>query len=137
MQFWGETDDDDSLVREIERGEKTATVCKADEYELSEGDCDDGGWAVGELVEVYDLKKNLRCLIEITEVYRVTWSSIPEKLWKEEVCRSEEHFKEAHMHCWPEYEIDDHFEMMATHFKLIEVFDPPEGKSEAVGSRNG
>ncbi len=44
MQFWGKDENDDSLVKEIERGEKTATVCKADEYHLSEGDYDDGGW---------------------------------------------------------------------------------------------
>ena len=122
MQFWGEDENDDSLVREIERGDKTATVCKADEYMLPEGDYDDGGWAVGDIVEVYDLQKKLRCLIEITEVYRVKWSNIPEKLWREEACRNEQHFKEAHIYCWPDYHIDDNFEMMATHFKLVEVF---------------
>lgn len=121
MQFWGETRDDDSLVQEIERKEKTATVCKADEYHLPEGDFDDGGWCPGELVEVYDLKENLRCLIEITEVYRVRWDSIPEKLWKGEACRDEQHFKDAHIYCWPEYDITDDFEMMATHFELIET----------------
>lgn len=126
IQFWGRDENDDSLVREIERGEKTATVCKADEYNLKVGDYDDGGWQVGDLVEVYDLQKQLRCLIEITEVYLVVWSKIPTKLWKGEACRSEEHFKEAHLFCWPEYDIDDQFEMMATHFKLIETFDTAE-----------
>ncbi len=37
MQFWGEDENDDSLVLEILRGEKTATVCKADEYDLPTG----------------------------------------------------------------------------------------------------
>lgn len=126
MQFWGENEDDDSLVLEIERGEKTATACKFEDYAESYGPFDDGNWQVGDLVEVYDLKENLRCLIEITEVYRVIWSSIPEKLWRGEVCRNEQHFKAAHLRCWPEYQIDNNFEMMATHFKLVQVFTPPE-----------
>lgn len=128
MQFWGKDADDDSLVREVERGEKTATVCKLDEYDLTIGDFDDGGWQVGDRVEVYDLRENRRCLIEIIEVYPVAWSSIPEKLWRGEACRSEAHFKEAHIACWPEYTIDDSFEMMATHFRLMELFHYSEHK---------
>lgn len=120
MQFWGRNEEDDSLVLQIERGEKTATVCRAEDYHLAEGDYDDGGWEVGDLVEVYDLKENLRCLIEITEVYPVKWSDIPEKLWKGEGNKNENGFKDDHISCWTEYEIDDSFEMMATHFKLVE-----------------
>ena len=123
MQFWGENEEDDSLVLEIERGEKTATVCKYDEYKKSDGEYDDGDWQVDELVEVYDLKKNLRCLIKITEVYRVNWSNIPEKLWRGEACSSEDQFKKGHLYCWPEYQIDENFEMMATHFSLVQVFE--------------
>ncbi|MGF1483835.1 MAG: ASCH domain-containing protein [Opitutales bacterium] len=130
MQFWGRDENDDSLVCEIERGEKTATVCKADTYNDTDGDYDDGGCEVGELVDVYDLKKNLRCTIEITAVYRVNWSEIPEKLWRGEACRSAQHFKDAHIACWPEYDITDDFEMMATHFNLIEVHGPPKEMRE-------
>ena len=99
IQFWGEDESDDSLILEILRGEKTATVCKADEYEKPYGEYDDGGWLVGDIVEVYDLQKNLRCLIQITEVYSVKWKSIPEKLWRGEACRNEQHFKDAHIYC--------------------------------------
>ncbi len=126
MQFWGENEDDDALVLEIERGEKTATACKFDDYTQSYGPYDDGNWRVGDAVEVYDLKQRLRCLIEITEVYPVTWASIPEKLWQGEACCSAQHFREAHLHCWPEYQIDDNFKMMATHFKLVQVFTQPD-----------
>jgi hypothetical protein len=42
MQFRGEDENDDSQVREVIEGKKTATVCKADEYYLSDGDYDDG-----------------------------------------------------------------------------------------------
>ena len=121
IQFWGEDENDDSLVREIIRGEKTATVCKADEYDLSFGEYDDGGYLVGELVEVYDLKKRLRCIIKITGVYNVRFGGIPEKLWQGEACTSAEHFREAHRYCWPHHNLTDDFEMIANHFELIEV----------------
>ena len=121
MQFWGEDENDDSLVVEILEEKKTATACKADEYYEPEGEFDDGGWDMGDLVDVYDLKQQLRCRIRITEIYPVLFGDIPEKLWKGEACRSAEHFQEAHRHCWPEYDLADDFELMATHFELIEV----------------
>ena len=122
MQFWGADEDDDSLVREVEAGLKTATACKADEYELPDGDYDDGGWRTGDLVEVYDRRKKLRCLIRITDVYPVKFGSIPERLWRGEACRSVEHFQEAHIYCWPEYDLTEDFELMATHFELVECY---------------
>ena len=123
MQFWGEDEDDDSLVREVIEGKKTATVCKADEYYLSEGEYDDGGWEVGDVVEVYDNRKRLRCYIEITDVYKTTFGHFPDKLWKEEACRDAEHFRKAHRYCWPNYNLTDDFEMMATHFRLVKVIE--------------
>jgi len=123
MQFWGENEDDDSLVVEVIEGKKTATVCKADEYYLPEGDYDSGGWEVGDVVEVYDNKNNLRCLIEITEVYNTAFGDFPDKLWKEEVCRDAEHFRDAHRNCWPDYDLTDDFEMTATHFRLVKVIE--------------
>jgi len=123
MQFWGAHPGDDHLVREALAGLKTATVCKADEYHLPEGEFDDGGWEVGELVEVYDPGGRLRCTVRITEVYSVRFGAIPEKLWKAEVCTSAEHFRLAHRECWPTYHLSDDFEMMAVHFELEESFD--------------
>ena len=124
IQFWGEDDNDDSLVVDIIEGKKTATVCKADEYYESDGDYDDGGLEVGDLVDVYDLNQNLRCRIRITEVYPVLFGDIPEKLWRGEVCRSAEHFQDAHRYCWPDYNLTDDFEMIATHFELVEIINP-------------
>lgn len=121
IQFWGEDDQDDSLVVEILEGKKTATVTKADEYFKSEGEYDDGGYAVGDVVDVYDLRQRLRCRIRVTEVYPVRFGHIPEKLWKEEACRSAEHFQEAHRRCWPFWDLADDFEMMAMHFELVEI----------------
>ncbi len=120
-QFWGENDDDDSLVVEILQGLKTATACKAATYNEAEGEYDDGGGEVGELVDVYDLKERLRCRIRITEVYPFLFGNIPEKLWRGEVCRDAQHFQDAHRHCWPEYDLKDDFELMATHFELVDV----------------
>ena len=124
IQFWGEDENDDSLVLEILAGKKTATVSKADEFCESDGDFDDGGLEVGDVVDVFDLHQQLRCRIRVTEVYPVRFGNIPEKLWKGEACRSAEHFQEAHRHCWPDYELNDDFEMMATHFELVEVVQP-------------
>ena len=124
MQFWGEDERDDSLVREVLRGEKTATVCKADEYHLPEGEYDDGDQQVGELVEIYDLRQRLRCIVRITEVYNVRFGDIPEKLWRAEACRNAEHFREAHRHCWPHHDLTPEFELTATHFALIEIVNP-------------
>ena len=121
MQFWGENENDDSLVMEIIEGKKTATVCRADEYNEPEGEYDDGGWEIGDLVDVYDLQKQLRCRIRITEVYPVLFGKIPEKLWREEVCRSAKHFQDAHRACWPNYKLDDDSKLMAAHFVLEEV----------------
>lgn len=118
-QFWGRDEDDDRLVIEILDGLKTATVCKSDEYYLAYGDLDDGCMEVGDLIEVYDLRGRLRCLIRVTDVYPVEFGNVPERLWKEEVCDSAEHFRDAHRDCWPEYDLTDDFEMMATHFELI------------------
>lgn len=120
MQFWGEDENDDHLVVEILNGEKTATVCKADEYDLPDGEFDDGGCQVGDLADVYDLKGVKRCVIRITEVYPVAFGDIPEKLWRGEACRSVAHFQDAHRHCWPEYDLTPDFQLMATHFELVE-----------------
>ncbi len=118
-QFWGTHPDDDRLVLEILAGHKTATVCKADEYYLVLGEFDDGSMLIGDLIDVHDLRGRLRCVIRITDVYSVKFGAIPETLWRGEGCDSAEHFREVHRQCWPDYRLDDDFEMMATHFDLV------------------
>ncbi|MCD6336947.1 MAG: ASCH domain-containing protein [Candidatus Marinimicrobia bacterium] len=120
MQFWGQNKDDDRLVLEILKGKKTATACKADEYHLPDGDFDDGGWETGDIVEIYDLRERLRCKVKITEVYKCKFGNFPDKLWIGENNTSAEEFRNDHRSCWPEYDLTDDFEMMATHFKLID-----------------
>lgn len=120
-QFWGADENDDRLVLEILAGHKTATVCKADEYYTATGEFDDGNMLVGDLVDVFDLKGRLRCVIRVTDVYPVRLGEIPEKLWRGEACTSAEHFREVHRACWPHYALTDDFEMIATHFELVRL----------------
>jgi len=120
-QFWGAHPDDDHLIVEIIAGAKTATVCQADEYLLPMGEFDDGDMQVGDLVDVFDNRGRHRCIIRVTEVYPVLFGDIPEKLWRGECCRSAEHFREAHRKSWPDFDLDDEFELMATHFQFVSL----------------
>ena len=120
-QFWGENEDDDRLIRQIIEGRKTATACPAEVYFLPDGDYEDGGFEVGDLVEVYDLRKQLRCIIRITEYYNTTFGDIPEKLWKGEGNSSAEEFKKNHLKCWSEYKVTDDFGIAVNHFELVET----------------
>jgi uncharacterized protein YhfF len=113
--------DDDHLVREILEGQKTASVDLARTYHLPDGDYDDGGLEVGDLVEVYDGRKRLRCTIQITEVYEASFGDIPEKLWRAEVCESAEHFQRAHREVWPDEGLTDETKLIAFHFRLVEI----------------
>lgn len=126
-QFWGLDENDDRLLLEVISGHKTATACKADEYDMPMGEFDDGGMAVGDLVDVHDLKGRLRCVIRVTEVYLAKFGDIPEKLWRGENCADAGHFRDEHRKCWPDYSLTDDFEIMATHFELVEVHEetPP------------
>lgn len=125
LTFWGAHEDDDSLVRNVIAGKKTATAAVASEYNDSYGEYGDGGYEVGDVVEVYDPKRRLRCLIKITEVYPIRFESIPERVWREEAFNSEEEFKECHIKCMPGYDLQDDFEFMIIHFRLVEAYEDP------------
>ena len=120
-QFWGEDDKDDRLVRQIIAGEKTATACPAEIYFEPDGDYEDGGFEVGDIVEVYDLMERLRCLIQITEYYVTPFGCIPEKLWRGEGNASAEEFQKVHRYCWPEHDLTDDFQVAVNHFQLVKV----------------
>lgn len=122
-QFWGRDKDDDRLILQIIAGKKTATACPKCEYHLPDGDYEDGGFEVGDVVEVYDLRERLRCIIEITEVYVTPFGVIPEKLWRGECNSSAAEFQEDHISCWPEHAVDEHFKMTINHFTLVRVVE--------------
>jgi hypothetical protein len=60
LTFWGKDENDDSLVRNVIAGTKTATASVASEFVKSYSDYGDGGYVPGDIVEVYDPKKRLR-----------------------------------------------------------------------------
>lgn len=91
-QFWGEDENDDRLIKQIIAGRKTATVCPSEIYDLPDGEYEDGGFVVDDVVEVYDLKNKFRCIIRITEVYETSFGKIPERLWIGECNTSVEEF---------------------------------------------
>jgi uncharacterized protein YhfF len=122
-QFWGEDENDDRLILQIVAGEKTATACPAAVYFEPDGEYEDGGFEVGDLVEAYDLKCRHRCTIRITEYYTTPFGIIPEKLWKGECNTSAEEFQKDHIYCWPEYNVTDEFLIAINHFELVEVID--------------
>lgn len=121
MQFWGKDKNDDSLVLEVISGLKTATACRADEYHLPDGEYDDGNWQVDDIVDVYDLQEKKRCIIKITDVYKTKFGDIPAKLWQGENCKCADHFRSTYLECWADYGLTNEFQIMATHFTLLEV----------------
>ena len=122
-QFWGVDEEDDRSVRQIIEGKKTATACPAEIYFQPDGNYEDGGFLVGDLVEVYDLKGKLRCTIKITEYYTAKFGDIPDKLWQGECNTSAKEFREDHISCWPEWEVNDDFLIAVNHFQLIEAIN--------------
>ena len=122
IQFWGRDENDDQLLDQVLEGKKTATATPSFEYSVPLGEFDDGGYVIGDLVEVYDLRCNLRCQIRITEEYETKLSHIPEKLWQGECNESAEEFKKDHIYCWSEHCPDDDFEFIVNHFELVKCY---------------
>ena len=120
LTFWGANEHDDSLIRNVIGGRKTATAEALSQYYKPDGEFCDGGYEIGDSVEVYDLKKNLRCIIEILDVHTMRFGSIPERVWRGEGFRSDEEFRTCHIRCMKEHELNNDFEFMIVHFKLIE-----------------
>lgn len=119
--FWGKDKNDDFLIQQIIKGKKTATACPDHLYRVPDGDFDDGGYEVGDIVDVYDLKERLRCVIRITEVYETKFGEIPNKLWRGECNRDANDFQNEHLACWSEFDMTNEFPIVANHFELLEV----------------
>ncbi len=71
-----------------------------------------------------DLRERLRARIRVTDVQTVRFGEIPRRLWQAEVCRSADHFRQAHRECWPDEELTDDTELVATWFELVESVLP-------------
>lgn len=123
LTFWGADENDDSLPRSVIEGRKTVTAETVEDYYKPYSEYGDGSYAVGDIIEVYDLKQNLRCLIKATKVYIIKFGHIPEEVWRGETFSSEQEFKDCHIRCMPQYDLHDDFELVTLHFELVEVIE--------------
>lgn len=121
LTFWGADENDDSLVREVIAGHKTVTADTVEDYYRGYGELGDGGYAAGDLIEVYDLRRNLRCVIRATKVMVIRFGNIPEEVWRGETFSSAEEFRRVHIACMPHIVLHDDFELVTLHFELVEV----------------
>jgi uncharacterized protein YhfF len=124
LTFWGADDNDDSLARAVIAARKTVTADTVDDYYKPYGEYGDGSYAAGDLIEVYDLKQRLRCLIRATKVEHIRFGEIPEEVWRGEGFASAREFQEVHVRCLPQYELHEDFEFVTLHFELAEVVLP-------------
>jgi uncharacterized protein YhfF len=124
LTFWGADEDDDSLPRNVIAGRKTVTADVVDDYYKPYGEYGDGSYAEGDVIEVYDLKQRLRCLIRATRVEKIRFGEIPEPVWRGEGFGSAREFQQVHIRCLPQYALHDDFEFIALHFELVEVVEP-------------
>jgi uncharacterized protein YhfF len=121
LTFWGADEHDDSLPRAVIEGRKTVTADTVEDYYKPYGEYGDGSYEAGDLIEVYDLKQRLRCLIRATKVERIRFGDIPEAVWRGEGCASAREFQQVHVDCLPQYRLHPEFEFVALHFELVEV----------------
>jgi uncharacterized protein YhfF len=119
LTFWGADEDDDSLVRDVIAGRKTVTADVVDDYYKPYGEYGDGSYAEGDLIEVYDLRQRLRCLIRAAKVETIRFGDIPEAVWRGEGFASAREFQEVHIRCLPQYQLHEGFEFIALHFELF------------------
>jgi len=124
LTFWGADENDDSLPRAVMAGRKTVTADTVEDYYKPYGEYGDSGYEAGDVIEVYDLKQRLRCLIRATKVQRIRFGDIPEEVWRGETFASAREFQEVHIRCLPQYDLHDDFEFVTLHFELVEVIQP-------------
>ncbi|WP_229467564.1 ASCH domain-containing protein [Massilia sp. Mn16-1_5] len=121
LTFWGANENDDSLVREVIAGHKTVTADTVEDYYKGYGELGDGGYAAGDLIDVYDLKGRPRCTIRATKVEIIRFGDIPEAVWRGETFGSAQEFRDVHVRCLPHLDLHDEFEFVALHFELVET----------------
>ncbi len=123
LTFWGAHAHDDSLVRSVIEGRKTVTADTVDAYYQSYGEYGDGSYAPGDLIEVYDLQRQPRCIIRATKVYTIRFGGIPEEVWRGETFGSAEEFRQVHVEALAPLVLHDDFELVTLHFELVDVID--------------
>ena len=121
LTFWGADANDDSLVRDVIAGHKTVTADTVEDYYKGYGELGDGGYAAGDIIDVFDLRGRPRCTVRATKVEIIRFGDIPEAVWRGETFTSAEEFREVHVRCLPHLDSHDAFEFVALHFELLEV----------------
>ena len=121
LTFWGADENDDSLPRSVIEGRKTVTADALEDYYKPYGENGDGSYGPGDIIEVYDLKQRLRCIIKATKVYVIKFGHIPEEVWRGETFSSAQEFRDCHIRCMPQYTLHNDFELVTLHFELVEV----------------
>ena len=121
LTFWGAYEDDDSLVRAVIAGRKTVTADTVADYYKGYGELGDGGYAAGDLIDVFDLRGRLRCTIRATQVEIIRFGAIPEAVWRGETFGSAQEFQDVHVRCLPHLDLHEGFEFVALHFELVEA----------------
>lgn len=121
LTFWGADENDDSLPRAVIAGRKTVTADTVEDYYQPYSEYGDGSYEPGDLIEVYDLQKRLRCLVRATNVQRIRFGDIPEAVWRGEGFTSAREFQEVHIRCLPQYELRDDFQLVTLHFELVKI----------------
>ncbi|MBN1880506.1 hypothetical protein JW823_10380 [bacterium] len=107
----------DHLVDQIIDGRKTASVVGLDEVDVPEDDYNDA-LVVGRYYDVYDSRFQPRVTIRITAMELCRWDVIPERLWRGEVERSADEFREDHVDYFGNPGPD--FEFIAYYFRVVE-----------------
>lgn len=108
--------DFDSLVEQIVKGQKTASVVRLGEVELSDGEYDDP-LVVGEYYDVYNSQLERRATIRITAMELCRWDNIPERLWRGETNNNAEEFRQDHLYFFDTVTPD--LEFVAFYFELV------------------
>ncbi|WP_187442078.1 ASCH domain-containing protein [Sutcliffiella horikoshii] len=123
MTLWGRDEQDDRLVLEVIRGEKTATCTPKVWYYDSPEELPT---EVGDLVTVHDQQGNHRCTIRITENYEIRFGDVDERIAKAENSNSVGEFGKDHIVSWKEalrqegIGLDDDTIIVVEHFELVE-----------------
>jgi uncharacterized protein YhfF len=107
---------EEQFLRQILAKTKTVTLCPAAEYALPWGEYSDGGWETGDEVELYDAAGCLRGILEVTQVYPITFGEAATTLWQADGYSSSADFRADYQQAWPE--AGDMLELVATHFRL-------------------
>ena len=117
----------DGLIDQIIEGRKTASV----EWIDQQGELDewDSALRVGDLYTVCDSKRVPRCRVRVTSIRLCRWSDIPDWLWRGEVCRSADQFRNGHIDYFKDPNKD--FEFIGYEFELTEVL----GNSQPAARR--